>query len=97
VTHSAHSQIGLSATIVIAILGIFSNRFNGQLPYVVAMIEAWTASSPTGLGLNHLRLVMGTSMGVLPETNQTVGHGSPTKAVLWKRDRVRFMQKIEIR
>jgi homoserine O-acetyltransferase len=30
---------------------------------------------------------------VLPETNQTVGHGSHTKAVLWKKYLVRFLRK----
>jgi homoserine O-acetyltransferase/O-succinyltransferase len=30
---------------------------------------------------------------VLPETNQTVGHGSHTKAVLWKKYLVKFLKK----
>jgi homoserine O-acetyltransferase len=32
---------------------------------------------------------------VLPETDQTVGHGSHTKAVLWKKDLARFLKETE--
>jgi len=32
---------------------------------------------------------------VLPETDETVGHGSHTKAVLWKKYLVRFLKKTE--
>jgi homoserine O-acetyltransferase/O-succinyltransferase len=34
---------------------------------------------------------------ILPETEQTVGHGSHTKAVLWKKYLVRFLRKTEPR
>src|SRR4029077_20143869 len=34
---------------------------------------------------------------VLPETNETVGHGSHTKAVLWKKYLARFLKKAEPR
>jgi homoserine O-acetyltransferase len=32
---------------------------------------------------------------VLPETDQTVGHGSHTKAVLWKKYLAKFLRKTE--
>jgi hypothetical protein len=34
---------------------------------------------------------------VIPESDQTVGHGSQTKAVLWKKDLVRFPKNAEPR
>ena len=32
---------------------------------------------------------------LIPESNQTVGHGSHTKAVLWKKDLVKFLKQTE--
>ena len=33
----------------------------------------------------------------IPESDQTVGHGSHTKAVLWKKDLVQFLKETEPR
>jgi homoserine O-acetyltransferase len=50
-----------------------------------------------GILAREIKRVPDGSAIVIPESDQTVGHGSHTKAVLWEKDLVQFMKKTEAR
>ena len=64
---------------------------------LLAINSADDLINPTGLGIleREIKRVPHGAAIVIPESDETVGHGTHTKAVLWEKDLVKFLQQTE--